>query len=349
MVPRQAPLWVLGVAAAVLWGSCCGSSSHSLKYFYTVVSDPNQGLTQFFRVNYVDEQPVTHYDSNTRKLQPRIPWIKEVQKEDPQYLAWTTRRVRGHEVAFKADLETTRNRYNHSKGLHILQVMIGCELRADGSKEGFWQDAYDGRTFLTFDKETLTWLAAEPQAQALKRRWDAEAAYNRYRRSHLEETCIKWLQMHLSHGNKTLLRTETPVVTMSSRPEANGMEVHICRVHGFYPKEIDVSWRRDGEVWLQDTSQGVVAPNSDGTYHLWLSVQIDPKERDHYRCYVEHDSLQEPLNVAVKAAESNLELVISCVLAALVLVSVIAVILGYLKKRKGGYRAASADGEGSKG
>ncbi|ETE56062.1 hypothetical protein L345_18228, partial [Ophiophagus hannah] len=76
------------------------------------------------------------------------------------------------------------------------------------------------------------------------------------------------------------------------------MEVLVCRVYGFYPKEMDATWRKDGEVWEQDTFWGGVLPNSDGTYHAWLSIEVDPKERDRYRCYVDHDGLPEPLILA---------------------------------------------------
>ncbi|KAK9405437.1 patr class I histocompatibility antigen B-1 alpha chain-like [Crotalus adamanteus] len=94
---------------------------------------------------------------------------------------------------------------------------------------------------------------------------------------------------------------EPPEVTMSSKTEMeDGMETHICRLDGFYPRDIEASWMRDGEVWLQDTRRGAVAPNSDGTFHTTLSIQIDPKERGRYRCHVEHDGLPKPLDVALK-------------------------------------------------
>ncbi|XP_013913660.1 PREDICTED: major histocompatibility complex class I-related gene protein-like [Thamnophis sirtalis] len=188
---------------------------------------------------------------------------------------------------------------NH--GLHTFQRMYGCELLADGSKRGFLQYGYEGRTFITFDKETLTWVAPDPQAQIARRKWDAIPGKNQGHKFYLEEECIQWLEKYLSYGNETLLRTEPPVVTMSSRTEVeDGMETHICRVDGFYPRDIDASWRRDGEEWLEETFHGSVAPNADGTYHYWLSIRIDPKERSHYRCHVEHDGLQEPLDLELK-------------------------------------------------
>ncbi|XP_025033033.1 major histocompatibility complex class I-related gene protein-like, partial [Python bivittatus] len=285
-----------------------------MKYFYTAVSEPNQGLPQFVSPGYVDDQIFVYYDSNTRMRQPRVSWMEEVGKKDPQYWKTETQNARANEELFRADLETVQTRYNQSEGLHTWQLMYGCELRGDGSEGGFLRFGYDGRTFITFDKETLTWVAPDPYAQVTQRKWDAVPGYNHGRKAYLEEECIEWLKKYLSYGKETLLRTEAPVVTVSSRMEADdGMETHVCRVDGFYPKEIDASWRRDGEVWLQDTFRGSGPPNADGTYHYWLSIRIDPKERDRYQCHVEHDGLREPVDMAVK--ESNLGLILGCVVA----------------------------------
>ncbi|XP_026550287.1 popy class I histocompatibility antigen, alpha chain E-like [Notechis scutatus] len=85
--------------------------------------------------------------------------------------------------------------------------MYGCELRKDGSKGGFEQYGYEGKTFITFDKETRTWVAPVPQAQISKRKRDADQGLNQRRKDYLEEICIEWLEKYLSYGNETLLRT----------------------------------------------------------------------------------------------------------------------------------------------
>ncbi|XP_070593186.1 class I histocompatibility antigen, F10 alpha chain-like [Erythrolamprus reginae] len=355
MALRSAPSWLLVLLAVVLRDSCDGASSHSLKYFYTTVSEPSQGLPHFVDVGFVDGQVFVHYDSHSRKMKPRVSWMEKVGKEDPQYWDRQTQIVRGNEEVFREGLETLRNRYNQSEGLHTWQLMYGCELRRDRSKGGFWQYGYEGRTFTTFDKETLTWVAPDPQAQITQRKWDGLPGFNQRYKAYLEEECIEWLEKYLSYGNETLLRTEPPVVTMSSRTEVeDGMETHVCRVHGFYPREIDASWMRDGEVWLQDTFHGFLAPNTDGTYHYWISIRVDPKERGRYRCRVEHDGLQDPLDLELKEptdSKSNLSLIIiGCVVAALVVVGVIAGIAGFLvffKKHQDGYKAASTSDKGS--
>ncbi|XP_070593189.1 major histocompatibility complex class I-related gene protein-like isoform X2 [Erythrolamprus reginae] len=326
-----------------------------MKYFYTGISEPSQGLPHFVAVGYVDDQLFSYYDSNSRQGQPRVSWMEKVEKEDPQYWDRNTRYFRGSEEDFRGNLEILRSRYNQSEGLHTLQRIFGCELQRDGSKGGFEQHGYDGRTFLTFHKETLTWVAPDPQAQITQRKWNADPGWNQGNKVYLEETCIEWIKKYLSYGNETLLRTEPPVVTMSSRTEVeDGMETHVCRVHGFYPREIDASWTRDGEVWLQDTFHGFLAPNADGTYHYWISIRIDPKERGRYRCHVEHDGLQDPLDLELKEptnSKSNLGLIIGFVVAALFVVGVIAgiagIVLFIIKRRQDGYRATSTSDKGS--
>uniref|UniRef100_A0A8C6XPL2 Ig-like domain-containing protein n=1 Tax=Naja naja TaxID=35670 RepID=A0A8C6XPL2_NAJNA len=348
MAMHSVPLWLLVLLAVALRDSCFGASSHSLKYFYTGISEPSQGQPQFVLQGYVDGQVFVHYDSQSRKMKTRVSWMEKVGKEDPQYWDKSTQNVHANEEMFRENLETVRNRNNQSKGLHTWQMMYGCEFCADGTKEGFEMHGYDGRTFLTFDKETLTWVAPDPQAQITQRKWDALPAFNQGLKSYLDGTCIEWLEKYLSYRNETLQRTEPPGVTVRGKTEVeDGMEMHICRLDGFYPREIDASWTRDGEVWLEDTFHGSVAPNADGTYHYWISIRIDPKERGCYRCHVEHDGLQEPLDLALKEptnSKSNVGLIIiGCIVAALVLVGVIAGILVFFKKRQDYYKAPPSE------
>ncbi|XP_062979012.1 major histocompatibility complex class I-related gene protein-like [Elgaria multicarinata webbii] len=343
MGPLRWRTLILGVAAFML-GSCSSSSSLFFRTMYTTVSQPGQGLHHFTAVAYADDQPIGRYDSHTRRLLPQISWMKKVEEEDPEYCDRYTQMARNDEKDFRGDLVYLRNRYNQSKGFHTLQMMIVCEVRPDGSKGGHWQYGYDGRDFLSFDMETFSWTAADVEAQQTKSRWEAETIIVQRFQFYMEKTCAEWMQKDQDYGTERLLRKGPPAVRVTCKVHYDGMETLVCRAHGFYPREIDAVWMKDGEVWVEDTFRGVVAPNSDGTYYTWLGVKIDPKDRGRYRCHVEHDGLLEPLDLAWEeptGLASNMVLVTACVVGAVLLGALLAGIWFY-RKCQDGYKAASA-------
>ncbi|XP_067321535.1 patr class I histocompatibility antigen, B-1 alpha chain-like isoform X2 [Anolis sagrei] len=341
------PVLLLGCAAFLAGrGSGASSSPHSLRYVFTAVSEPGQKVPQFFHVGYVDDQPFVHYNASTRRYLPTVPWVREVDKEEPQYWEWNSQRARNAELIFQVNLKTAARYYNQSGGSHTWQLMYGCELRRDGSKGGYRQFAYDGRDYISLDKETLTWTAADVPAQITKRKWEAERVIAQRNKAYLEEECIGWLNRHLEYGKETLLRTEAPEVMVTRKADYDGMETLICRVGGFYPKEIDITWTKDGEVWMQDTYHGLVSPNSDGTYYTWWSVMVDPEERERYKCHVEHDGLLKPVDVAWEEPASNLWMIIVCVIVGVLIVLVIGIAV-YFKKRQNGFKAVSVSDQGS--
>ncbi|XP_067321553.1 BOLA class I histocompatibility antigen, alpha chain BL3-7-like isoform X1 [Anolis sagrei] len=321
---QRAPFFLLFGVAALLLGGSTGSSSHSLRYFYTSVSEPGQQVPQFFIVGYVDEQEYVFYDAKAKRFVPTVPWIRKVEEYDPTYWEWNNQIAQNAEQVLQKGLGTLDRCYNQSGGTHTLQKMYGCELRKDGSKGGYWQDGYDGMDYLSFDKETLTWTAADTAAQITKRKWEAEQVMAQKWKLYLEETCFEWLQRYLEYGKETLLRTEVPDVKVTRKAEYDGMETLICHVGGFYPKEIDIFWKRDGEIWMQDNYHGLVSPNLDGTYYTWRSVTVDPKERERYKCHVEHDGLLNPVDVAWEEHASKLWLIIGCVVGVFILIASLA-------------------------
>ncbi|XP_015681189.2 major histocompatibility complex class I-related gene protein-like [Protobothrops mucrosquamatus] len=234
---------------------------------------------------HLDNQPIARYDSLTREMEPLVPWMERVEVKDFLEPDWV----------FRADLESVQN-----EGLHTWQAILGCELREDGSQEGYFHYGYDGMDFISFDKESLRWVAAQPQAEKIKEKWEDDPRWSQGNKVYLEENCTEWLQRYLSYGKKALQRSEHPVGKVTHKTASDNVEVLICQAFGFYPKEIQATWMRDREVCQYETLHRNVAPNSDGTYYVWLSIDIDPKEKDHYWCRVMPDDLQEPLVLAWK-------------------------------------------------
>ncbi|XP_075770921.1 class I histocompatibility antigen, F10 alpha chain-like [Pelodiscus sinensis] len=322
-------LLLLLVGSVALQGGQAGR--HSLRYFYTGVSEPGPGLPQFSTVGYVDGQPFVRYDSERGREEPGADWM--AQHMDAQYWEQETQKSQSLQATFRVNLNIALHRYNHSGGLHTWQQMYGCDLWDDGTTEGFDQFAYDGRDFVSFDKDTLTWTATDAGAQVTKQKWEAERAFLQSDKNYLEQICIEWLKKYLEYGKHTLQRTEPPEVRVLAKTSPDGPTMLSCRAHGFYPQAIGMSWLKNGETRDQEMRRGGPVPNADGTYHTWATIEADPKEVDLYTCHVEHVSLLEPVDRAWEPSPGSLPIAIVVgVIAGLILIAVIIGVVVWRKK-----------------
>uniref|UniRef100_A0A8C3SIJ3 Ig-like domain-containing protein n=1 Tax=Chelydra serpentina TaxID=8475 RepID=A0A8C3SIJ3_CHESE len=182
-------------------------------------------------------------------------------------------------------------------GFHTLQYKSSCEIQEDGSIGGFLQYAYEGGDFLSFDMNTYTWVAAAKKAEITQRRWNEDAAFLQVVKYYIEKECIEWLMKYQQYGKEALRRREPAAVEVSGKATPDGLTSLFCRVYGFYPRDITVTWMENGEMREQETQRGDILPSGDGTYQIQATLEIDPKEGGRYSCLVDHNSLPEPLNV----------------------------------------------------
>ncbi|XP_065262202.1 class I histocompatibility antigen, F10 alpha chain-like [Emys orbicularis] len=326
------------------------SRLHSWRIFHTVVSQPGPGLPWHRYVGYVDDQVIFEYSSEKQRVEPRTAWMtqNEVRVFWDHQIFWARR----WEAWFRASLNTLRELYNRTEGFHIIQMILGCDLQEDNTIQGFYRDSYNEQDFLTFDKETMTWVAADIGAQITKRRWDAEVFDNQRWKHYLEEECMPWLRSSLEYGKETLQRKVCPTARVSDRLSHDGLTTLSCKVSGFYPRDITVTWLKNGESSEQETYSEGILPSGDGTYQTWVTMEIDPKIKAHYSCHVEHESLLEPLSVSWEPNNSLIP-VVAGVITAVVLISVIIGVVVWKKRCPGrngdGYAVAQANDQGSSG
>eukprot|EP00076_Gallus_gallus_P046110 XP_025011648.1 class I histocompatibility antigen, F10 alpha chain-like isoform X5 [Gallus gallus] len=279
---------VLGLLLGALGAAECGS--HSLRYFKTRMTDPGPGMPQFVIVGYVDGELLWNYNSLCRTVRPIMGWLPQ---EDQEHWDAETKKARDVELDFYEFLGRLQVHYNKSGGSHTLQKMIGCDILEDGSIRGYVQYAFDGRDFLAFDMDKMTFTAADAVAEISKRRWEEEGIYTEGCKHELGTICVQNLRRYLEHGKAVLKRRERPEVRVWGK-EANGILTLSCRAYGFYPRPIAISWMKDGMVRDQETHWGGIVPNSDGTYHASAAIDVLPEDGDKYRCRVEHASLPQP-------------------------------------------------------
>ncbi|XP_073498150.1 major histocompatibility complex class I-related gene protein-like isoform X2 [Phyllobates terribilis] len=284
-------------AVTVMFLSVSGaySDSHSLRYYYTGVSVPLPGIPEFSIIGYLDDQLTELYSSDIQERIPVAAWMKEY--KDPEYWERTTQVCKRDEALFRHEVKTVMKRFNHTGGLHIVQVMTSCELRDDGSVSGYQQYRYDGTEYMFFDTQRVTYIPTMREAEITTQRWNSlnvrmgEAAKN-----FLENTCIDRLKKFIKFGKEDLERRVRPRVKVTGRVSGKVTKLH-CQVYGFHPRAVDVKWMKNGEDEVHSYETTHVLPNPDGTYQIRVSAEVTPKEGDRYSCYVDHSSLEEELNI----------------------------------------------------
>nr|ADZ31365.1 MHC class I antigen [Gallus gallus] len=305
----------------LLLAAVCGAAAelHTLRYISTAMTDPGPGQPWFVDVGYVDGELFTHYNSTARRAVPCTEWMAA--KADEQYWDGQTQIGQGNEQIDRENLDILRRRYNQTGGSHTVQWMYGCDILEGAPSRGYYQSAYDGRDFIAFDKGTMTFTAAVPEAVPSKRKWEEESEPER-RKNYLEETCVEWLRRYVEYGKAELGRRERPEVRVWGK-EADGILTLSCRAHGFYPRPIVVSWLKDGAVRGQDAQSGGIMPNGDGTYHTWVTIDAQPGDGDKYQCRVEHASLPQPGLYSWEPPQPNLVPIVAGVAVAIVAIAIV--------------------------
>uniref|UniRef100_A0A6I8NCG6 Ig-like domain-containing protein n=1 Tax=Ornithorhynchus anatinus TaxID=9258 RepID=A0A6I8NCG6_ORNAN len=292
--PWYHPLRLL-LLLLLLWDVVVGTGSHSLQFFSFGVSEPGPRVPEYIVFGYLDDQLIARYDSEKRRVEARAKWMEE--KEGPKF--WDSQTLRGlsWQSRVMKYLNTIMGYYNHSGGSHTFQHVVGCEIRGDGSTRGVRQYAYDGQDYIFYDTETRTWAAANPVAKITKRLWEADTAHEAQRKFDLEHECVYFLQKFLKYATKHLGRKVPPSVWVTHQKTPGGESTLKCWAHGFYPRDIRLSWWRDGQELTQETEHVEIRPGGDGTYQCWGAVGIPPGEEHRYTCRVEHQGLERPLTV----------------------------------------------------
>ncbi|KAM5161051.1 T-cell surface glycoprotein CD1e, membrane-associated-like [Callospermophilus lateralis] len=173
-----------------------------------------------------------------------------------------------------------------------LQTSSGCRLHAGQASEGFFNGAYQGSDFLSF--QGGSWQLSprgESRVQNVCRVLNLYEDIKEIVQSLLHDTCPRFLAGVLAAGKSELERQVKPEVWLSSGPSPGpGRLLLVCHVSGFYPKLVWVIWMRgDQEQW--GTQRGDLLPNADGTWYLRVTMNVATREAAGLACRLKHSSL----------------------------------------------------------
>ncbi|XP_063095526.1 patr class I histocompatibility antigen, A-126 alpha chain-like isoform X3 [Cavia porcellus] len=332
--------------------TCAGS--HSLRYFHTAVSRPGRGDSRFISVGYVDDTEFVRFDSDAGdpRMEPRALWMEQV---DQAYRDRETQRAKILAQDYQVSLRTLRDYYNQSgDGSHTFQGMCSCEVGLDGRfLRGYLQYGFHGEDYIALAEDLSTWVAADTAAQITQRKWVEAHKAERYR-AYVEGECVELLRRHLEHGKETLQRADPPETHVSRHPISKEQVTLRCWALGFYPKDISLTWQRDGQELTQEMELVETRPAGDGTFQKWVSVVVPSGEEENYMCIVEHKGLPEPLTLKWESPPQPSIPILGVIAAVILPVAVLTGVLFVVWRRKraganGGNYSQAARGDSAQG
>ncbi|XP_055988471.1 HLA class II histocompatibility antigen, DM beta chain [Sorex fumeus] len=132
-------------------------------------------------------------------------------------------------------------------------------------------------------------------------------------------------------------RIQSPSVQVAETTPFNTREpvMLACYVSSFYPADVTITWRKNGEVVLpHNGARDVVLPNGDWTYQTVSYLATNPSFGDTYMCVVEHAGSPELILQYWTPWLSPLKIVKLSVCAVTLVLGLIIFSVGFLGWRK---------------
>ncbi|XP_029327090.1 HLA class I histocompatibility antigen, B-15 alpha chain-like isoform X2 [Mus caroli] len=263
-------------------------------------------------------------------MQPRAAWMKQ---EPPEYWKNET------ELALSASLTARRTliymvteNNNEKNDYHTLQEVFGCNVAHDGSfLGGHFGLTYYGYDYIILNEDLNSWTT-EGKVGGKFTPDRKQGSWTDSWRTYLQGECIERLLRCLDLGKETLLRSDAPRTHVTHKVTPEGNVTLRCWALGFYPSDITLTWKRDGNNHTQDMELPDTRPAGDGTFQKWAAVVVPSGEELRYTCHVHHEGLPGPLTLKWGPPQT---LPIIAILIGLVLVAlVVGTVVIFLVRRK---------------
>ncbi|XP_047460615.1 hereditary hemochromatosis protein homolog isoform X2 [Mugil cephalus] len=328
---------------------------HSLKY-YSFGSSGLPNLSEFVFSTWVDDIQAVYCDRNLKILKPQQDWMRKVFGNETRQMDWYTNQCTEKKPnLFKATMYTLKQLFNQSEGVHVLQLIEGCEWdETSGNVTASMKFGYDGEDFIELDYKMLTWTALKPEADFIKQRWNNDRIRIKQNEKFLTQVCPEWLKMYFSFGRSSLMRTDVPSVSLLQKTPSSPVS---CHATGFYPDRAMMFWRKDGEKTHEGVERGEILPNHDGSFQMNVDLNISsvsPEDWRRYDCVFHLSGVEDDIitkldetQIRTNWEKSSNQTTIIIIISAVVVVVVFAAAAGFMVHRKKQDQKAPPDSEES--
>ncbi|XP_038567426.1 H-2 class II histocompatibility antigen, E-S beta chain-like isoform X2 [Micropterus salmoides] len=111
-----------------------------------------------------------------------------------------------------------------------------------------------------------------------------------------EKQNLERCKTYISMASDNLLKPVEPSVRLRSVEAAGSKHpgMLVCSMYDFYPKQIRVTWLRNGKEVASDVTSTDELPSGNWLYQMHSYLEFTPRPGEKITCMVEHASLMEP-------------------------------------------------------
>ncbi|XP_059825168.1 major histocompatibility complex class I-related gene protein-like [Hypanus sabinus] len=304
--------WTGPVSLLVTAFSLCSvagsqTGSHGLMYFYFQSINITE-LPAFFRIGMLDDLQIDYYDSTLREVEIEHQWIADGLSTDYQ------KEQKEITDVFHEILSTFLKPITIFINFSYIQGILGC--------------TQTGNTVNLILKVNIPEFGAISNDISTKKNliglFNSFQQLNFKEQHELEICCIRYLQRAVQLGKEASERQVVPEAQVSTRrPTATAGESLSCIITPFYPRAINATWLKNGQV-VCEGYKVTVLPNFNDTYWMELVIELQGNNPNIYACHIEHSGLTQALVVMGGVGEPH------CAGPMLGLMTVFAIIFGVM-------------------
>ncbi|XP_038638213.1 H-2 class II histocompatibility antigen, A-D beta chain-like isoform X2 [Scyliorhinus canicula] len=193
-------------------------------------------------------------------------------------------------IAVAATVISILDAVDGSSDIHLLHVQCDCFYHKNNTLSTVQlRYGYDGATVMYYDMGTLRYVAVQSFTQADVNRRNSDPDYVVTVPHRIESVCDE-IKLTAESSNLTL-DGKAPIPSRVFLQEKSGQMNLVCLVKDFFPRDIKVSWLRDGAVMANAPQTTNIVPQRDGTFQARSLLSLNGDVDGSYSCQVEHEAL----------------------------------------------------------
>uniref|UniRef100_A0A668URS8 Ig-like domain-containing protein n=1 Tax=Oreochromis aureus TaxID=47969 RepID=A0A668URS8_OREAU len=153
---------------------------------------------------------------------------------------------------------------------------------------------YNSLEYARFDSSVGKFVGYTEYGVKYAEMWNNDQGQLAFMRAQKEKNCKPnidlWYQSVLTKSVKPSASLHSMMPSGNHHPA-----LLVCSVYDFYPKQIKVSWRRNGQEVTSDITTTEEMANSNWLYQIHSHLEYTPRSGEKIFCVVEHSSLEKPV------------------------------------------------------